>query len=418
VSRLPGSARRRLLDVAPVIALVGFLWWFGATNATDRFWLLLGIQALWLATAVVGVNLLVGHAGLLSLGHWAFFLYGGFVGAIWTTEAWNLSPWLGFPLALLAGMVLGAALAATASHLRGFHLTVMTLAFALLAAAAAVLFDSAFRGHSGRGVTRPLDTDFWFLDATNPQRSFLGLYVVGAVMLLWSLYVTANLVHSRWGRALHAVRESETAASASGVPSAWIRVVAFALSAGIVSLAGVLAAQTNLQVTVPEGTAIVAQSFRLVIYAFIGGLGTLAGPVVGAFLPTLGLGLELGGESTRARLGAWEMLFFAAVVLVVALWRPTGIVGPVRATLDRRRARREPTPAPGPGVDLTPRHGAPQGARPRTPRSDAALRRERRARRGGPGRAGRDRPRADRPERLREVHARQRRDRDLPAADR
>jgi ABC-type branched-subunit amino acid transport system permease subunit len=77
----------------PLLVLVGFLTWFGMAQSTDRFWITLGIQALWTAIAVIGLNILLGYTGLLSLGHYAFFLYGGFVGAIWTVQDWGLSPW-------------------------------------------------------------------------------------------------------------------------------------------------------------------------------------------------------------------------------------------------------------------------------------------------------------------------------------
>ena len=211
----------------PLLLLVGFLTWFGTAQATDRFWITLGIQALWTAVAVIGLNILLGYAGLLSLGHYAFFLYGGFIGAIWSVQDWGLSPWLGFPLAFAAGMVLGALLALTCCHLHGFYVTVVTLAFGLIASALALLFESLFNGLSGRSVDKPLDTNFWFLDASNPNRPFVGLYWIGVVILLVCLYMSWNLVHSRWGRGYKAIRESEVAARLSGIPAYWYKVSAF-----------------------------------------------------------------------------------------------------------------------------------------------------------------------------------------------
>jgi ABC-type branched-subunit amino acid transport system ATPase component/ABC-type branched-subunit amino acid transport system permease subunit len=341
---------------APLVALLAFLAWFGTSQAEDRYWITLGIQAMWVGVSVVGINLLLGYTGLLSLGHFAFFLYGGFVGAIWAVEDLGVDPWLGFPLAFLVGMAMGASLALTCCHLRGFYLTVVTLAFALIASSLALLFDSLFNGLAGRAVTEPLDTNFSFLSADNPNRPFVGLYWVGVVLLLTCLMLTWNLMHSRWGRGFKAIRESELAADASGVPTYLYKVTSFALSAGMVSLAGVLAAQTNLQVTMADGTAIVAQSFELVIDAVIGGLGTFAGPIVGAFVFTLGLGFNIGSESVSERLGEWETAVLAALVVVAMIVMPEGVVGRVHRLADRlhlrlRRATLPPVPAslPQPG---------------------------------------------------------------------
>ena len=331
--------QRRATAIVPAAALVVFLAWFGNAQATDRYWITLGIEALWVAIALVGLNILVGDLGLVSLGHYVFFIIGGFAGAIWAEQAWGLDPWFGFPVALVMGMALGALLALTCCHLRGFYLTVVTLAFGLVSTAFALLFEAPFNGLQGRPVEQPLDTNFGFLDASNPNRPFVGLYWIGVVLLLLALYATRNLRHSRWGRAYRAIREAELAAQACGVRSYWYKVSGFALSAGIVATAGVLAAQTNLQVTMLSGTAMVGRSFEWLIFLIVGGLGTLAGPVVGAFGFTLGFGLEIGGATITDRLAGWETLFDAALVMAVVVVAPRGLVGAFRqggAWLTRR----------------------------------------------------------------------------------
>jgi ABC-type branched-subunit amino acid transport system ATPase component/ABC-type branched-subunit amino acid transport system permease subunit len=355
---------RKAAWVVPGFALVAFLVWFGTAQATDRYWITLGIEALWVAVALVGLNILVGDLGLVSLGHYVFFVIGGFVGAIWAVQAWGLDPWLGFPAALFVGAALGALLALTCCHLRGFYLTVVTLAFGLVSTALALLFEGPFNGLQGRPVEQPLDTNFGFLDASNPNRPFVGLYWIGVVLLLAALYATRNLRHSRWGRAYRAIREAELAAQACGVRSYWYKVSGFALSAGFVATAGVLAAQTNLQVTMLDGTAMVGRSFEWLIFLIVGGAGTLAGPVVGAFVFTLGFGIEIGGASLSDRLGGWETLFDAALVIAVVIVAPRGLVGLFRngfAALGRRLGvATTPDGAPPVEGDLTlprPRHG-------------------------------------------------------------
>ena len=325
----------------------------------------IGVEAMWVATAVIGLNVLLGYTGLLSLGHWAFFIVGGFVGAIWSVE-WGLNPWLGFPVAFVVGMALGAVLALTCCHLHGFYLTVVTIGFAILLSSLALLLDSQFNGLSGRPVTKPLDTEFSFISSTNPNRYLVGLYWIGVGMLLVCLYMVWNLVHSRWGRAYKAIREAELAAGASGVPTYFYKVSSFALSAGMVSLAGVLSAQTTLQVRMVDGTSMVGQSFQLVIDAVVGGLGTLAGPIVGAFVFTFGLGVDVGGASVSDHLGQWETAFLAALVIVMVIAAPDGLVGLFRRSVSKSmrwmRSMQAPASAVGPLVLPTPRRAAEPGA--------------------------------------------------------
>ncbi len=354
---------------APAVALVAFVVWFGIAQSGDYAWLDLGVRSLALATALVGLNVLVGQTGLLSLGHYAFLVYGGYLGAIWSVESWGLDPWLGFPIAFIGGALIGTLLAVTCCHLRGFYLTVVTLAFGLIASTTAQLFTGPFDGLSGRSVIEPLDTNFAFIDAQNPNRPFIGLYWVAVAVLLVTTYLVANLAHSRVGRAYRAIRESELAARASGVSTYWYKVSAFALSAGFTAVAGVVVAQADLQTTMPEGSAIVGQSFQWVIYLFFGGIGTLAGPLVGAFTFKLGFSIDIGtGGSFVDRLGEWQTMFEGALVIVLAIAVPEGIVGAVghlrRRVVGHFTPGVRPVPARPDGPLLHPvARGWPRGAR-------------------------------------------------------
>jgi ABC-type branched-subunit amino acid transport system ATPase component/ABC-type branched-subunit amino acid transport system permease subunit len=351
------------LSLLPLVVLVVFLVVFGQAqnDAPDRYWVQLGIEAMAVGVSVIGLNLLLGYTGLLSLGHFAFFVWGGFIGAIWSVRDWGLDPWLGFPIAFLSGMALGALLALTCCHLRGFYLTVVTLAFGLLAAAIAVVLDGLFAGRSGRAVTEPLDTNFGFIPESSFNRPYIGLYWIGAALLLVCLYLVWNLLHSRWGRAYKAIRESELAAGSSGVPTYWYKVSAFALSAGMVSLGGVLAAQQQLQVTMVGGTAIVGSSFELVIDAVIGGLGTMAGPVIGAFVFTLGLGVDVGGSSIDERLGEWQTVVLAAAVIAFTVFAPGGVAGLFHRVVAPLRRRLPPPGDEVPVVTPVPARHVPAG---------------------------------------------------------
>jgi branched-chain amino acid transport system ATP-binding protein/branched-chain amino acid transport system permease protein len=318
----------------PGVLLVLFVFWFGQSQAGNRVWLDLGVEAMYLGAAAIGVNLLLGYCGLLSLGHAGFFVAGGYVGAVWAA-GWGFSPWAGLPLAFIFGAGLGALLALMCCHLRGFYLTVVTLAFGNLLPALVVVLKAVLGGPTGRTVAEPLNTAAIPLAGGDPYR---GLYWLAAAWLLLSLILARNVVRSRWGRAYTAIRESETAARASGVSTYWYKVSAFALSAGIVSVAGAIGAQRFLLVSPGAGST--EQSFRYVIMVTLGGMGTLAGPVIGAFGVTFGFGLSWIQDHFANQMG----LVFGGLGLVGVALAPEGTMGNLRKMAVKFRSHR-PRPA-------------------------------------------------------------------------
>lgn len=382
---------RGLVRYSPGILLLVFLLWFGNVQAGDRVWINLGIDAVSIAVAVVGLNVLLGYTGLLSLGHNAFFIFGGFIGAIWCVTDWGLNPWFGFPVAFLGGMLLGAVLALACCHLRGFYLTVVTLGFALIFGSVAQAAQSLFNGLNGRTISAQdsLDTSkFWhghwwthlfsWVNDKDPQifanRYALGLYWIAALLLLVAVFFTWNMTRSRLGRGYTAIREAELAAKACGVNTYWYKVSAFALSAGLVSMAGVIAAQKNLNVSAQDGANVIGESFRYVIYLFLGGVGALAGPVLGTFFFLLGFEFHFFRSSLNDWLGDYQTMFIAALVVVNAIVAPEGIVGSLHTLVIRIKnarkndtspfARRPPTSIPDVLVHPSPRTASREGDRP------------------------------------------------------
>jgi len=346
VGRLRGLAVR----VAPLAALVAFALWLGPSQAANRKWLDLGVEAMVLAGAATGLNILIGWTGLLSLGHAGFFVAGGYAGAIlgpYLLGEGSLAPdfvvrnapWFGPVFAVAVGAGLGVVLALACCHLRGFHLTVVTLAFGVLVPAVVVLAAGLLGGLGGRTVDRVPDTRNAFLARGH---TLAGVYYTAVVFLLASLWLAWNLSRSRWGRALTAVRDSEVAARSSGIDPYRHRVAAFAISAAVVAVAGWVSALRTLSVSSGSALDVQTESFRYVIAVAVGGAGTLAGPVVGAMLLTFGLGLDVFQDHLRDKLG----LVFGGLALVMVAVAPDGIVGASR----RLAALRRPAPpAPPPG---------------------------------------------------------------------
>ena len=339
--RVPPGWRRAM----PVVAFALFLVWFAAVPGAQRSWLDLGIEATYMAAVVLGVNLLTGYTGLLSLGHAGFFVAGGYAGAVWA-PSWGLSPWLGLPVAFAFGAALGALLALLCCHLRGFYLTVVTLAFGSLLPALVVVMKSALGGGAGRSVDHPIDVASLPFASGN---SYRGLFILSSVWMFMSLALCWNLVRSKWGRASTAIRESELAAEASGVATYLHKVSAFAISAGIVSVAGVIGAERFLLVSPTAGSQ--DQSFRYVIMAALGGLGTLAGPIIGAFALTFGFGINW----VQVHLVNEQGLVFGVLGLAGVALAPEGTMGNLKKAMARLH------------------HAPPRGSFPSAPRADAAL---------------------------------------------
>src|SRR5438270_3125456 len=328
--RLPGGELTRFL---PIVVLIVFVLAFGHVESGSRKWIDIGTEAMYLAVAAVGVNVLLGYTGLLSLGHAAFFVAGGYAGAI-LSPALGIPPWAGFFFAFAGSAALGAVLAVMCCHLRGFYLTVVTFGFGALVPAIAVVARSQLGGPAGRAVDHFVDTSKVPLAGHGPYSLQLGLFYLSALFLVIALYLCRNLVRSRWGRAYMAIRESEVAARASGVNAYWYKVSAFALSAGFVGVAGWLGAQrfvlVSSQVATPD------QSFRYVIMVVVGGMGTLAGPVLGAFGFSFGFGITWVQNTFRD----YQGLLYGALGLLAVSTAPEGTVGNLRRYVRAYNVRR------------------------------------------------------------------------------
>jgi ABC-type branched-subunit amino acid transport system ATPase component/ABC-type branched-subunit amino acid transport system permease subunit len=334
---------RRLL---PLGLLVGWILYMGPAYGTNVKWIDLATEALYLGAAAVGLNILLGYTGLLSLGHAGFLIAGGYAGAVFVPNALQSdaipavirdnAAWVGAPGAFVIGAAFGAVLALMCCHLRGFYLTVVTLAFGAFLPALNQVLSEQFGGAGGRTVEHYADTTNFGLARDNPRA---GLFYVSGIFLLITLFLTWNLIRSRWGRAYMAIRESEVAAKASGVNTYWYKVSAFALSAGIVAVAGWMAAERYLSVQSGGAADVQNLSFKLVIMVVIGGMGTLAGPVIGAFSLTFFFGLTWVQETFRNYSG----LLFGVLGLVTVAAAPEGTMGSLRkavAEVNRRRRER------------------------------------------------------------------------------
>ncbi|GGT16773.1 branched-chain amino acid ABC transporter permease [Streptomyces chromofuscus] len=328
----------------------------------DAFWLRIGVFAMAAAIGAVGLNLLAGTAGQLSLGH-AFFLAVGAYGYAWLAgePGPGLPPALALVLAVLLAGVAGGLFSPVAGRVRGIYLGVATLALVFLGHHVLLTADSVTGGFNGRSVPPLSLGGFTFADG-DPELVLLGvpfgaeerLWYLGLALFTLTWFTARGMLRGRPGRALVALRDSETAAAVMGVDVARYRSAAFVVSSMYAGLAGALLALAFRRI-VPDYFGLVLSVDYLAMIV-IGGLGSVAGATAGAVfvtaLPLLmtryadHLPLVAAPGSAGGTVGPTEAaryLYGAAIVLIL-LYAPDGLRG-LAARL-RVRLRRRLTLAP------------------------------------------------------------------------
>ncbi|MEV8599660.1 branched-chain amino acid ABC transporter permease [Streptomyces griseoviridis] len=355
-----GTRARALLVTVVLCALPFYL---------DAFWLRVGLFAMAAAVGAVGLGLLTGSAGQLSLGH-AFFLAVGAYGYVWLAgePGPGLPPALALVLAVLLAGAAGGLFSPVAGRVRGIYLGVATLALVFLGHHVLLTADSVTGGFNGRSVP-PLTLGGFGFTADDPELAVLGvpfgaeerLWYLGLALLAVTCWTARGILRGRPGRALLALRDSETAAAVMGVHLAGYRSAAFVVSSMYAGLAGVLLALAFRRV-VPDYFAL-ALSVDYLAMIVIGGLGSVAGAVAGAVfvtaLPLLmtryadHLPLVAAPGTAGGPVGPTEAaryLYGAAIVLIL-LFAPDGLRGLARRARARPRRRPATTPPADPAPD-------------------------------------------------------------------
>jgi branched-chain amino acid transport system permease protein len=262
------------------------------------------------ALLTLSLNVLSGYAGMISLGHAGFFLIGSYTSAILATRFG--AP---FPVSLAAAAAVTAAsgllLAIPALKLSGHFLAVITIAFGLILHLLSINLESITNGVSGiSGIARP-SIGSWSMKG-DAAYYWMVLAVLALVCLLVSAYV-----RSGYGRALRALRDDEIAAGCMGVNVNLAKVHAFVVSAAIAGIAGCLYAHYVRYIN-PESFTLDI-SIRILIMMVVGGVGSILGSLVGAFV------VYVLPESLRF-LNDYYYLVFGFVVMLLMLVLPRGLV--------------------------------------------------------------------------------------------
>ena len=280
----------------------------------------LAIRIALASVVVIGLNLLFGYAGQISLGHGAFVGAGGYGSAVLTTHlAWP--PLAAMAIAAAAVGLIAFAIARPILRLQGHHLAMATLAL-LLVSSLVFTNESRWTGGSDGMPVPPLGLGGWTV-SSEP-----AWYALAAGFLLATTWAALNLVASPAGRALQAIRGSETAARLSGIDVAAFKTRVFVLSAVLASLSGSLTAHYVAFVS-PSAVGLF-RSIEFVMMVVLGGFASVFGSIVGAALITL-------LPQVLHAFERWETLALGVLLTTALIVMPSGIVPTLRRLVRKRR---------------------------------------------------------------------------------
>ncbi len=264
----------------------------------------------------LGLNVIVGNAGILNLGYAAFFAVGAYTYALVNLH-WHIPFWIGLWISALTGTIFGMLLAFPALRLGGDYLAIVTLGAGEIVRIALNNLDTITGGPNGLlGIDHPslLIPKYQFGVKSEPYY-FLVLFLI-----LGFIFVLRRLESSRLGLAWNALREDELAASCMGINTAWAKLSAFAVGGFIAGVAGCVFA--GKQGTISPDSFDFVVSVMVLAMVVLGGLGSIRGVILGALI------LSLLPEFLR-RFEIYRMFLFGLAMILMMLFRPQGILGEV-----------------------------------------------------------------------------------------
>lgn len=299
------------------------------------------------AILALALNLQVGYAGLLQLGIAAFFAIGAYTTGVLTVEKYpfQVGFWGAVALAPVAAGLAGLALGAPTIRLRGDYLAIVTLGFGEVVRVVILNLENITDGPRG---LNPLPTPWipgWLAGAQGLLRfggdtrrvAFYVMYYLALLVLVGLVVLLRNLERSALGRAFAALREDELVAACMGINPARIKMIAFSVGAAVAGLAGALYA-TKLSTTAEPNTYDFTYSIMVLCCVIIGGLGSLRGVLLGAFvllsfdnivspLVTKLIQRAVGYGSTNVLLqfSNWRWLIFGTALILMMRFRPEGL---------------------------------------------------------------------------------------------
>jgi branched-chain amino acid transport system permease protein len=327
---LPDSRYRYVL----YLAVLAFALWY--PTILSAYWQEVLVDQIGVYVLLaLGLNVVVGYAGLLDLGYIAFYAIGAYSAAFWTGALpvhppIHLNPFFVIPLAVLAAMLAGVLLGAPTLRLRGDYLAIVTLGFGEIIQITATNLTGVTGGSEGVIGIHHFSVHVGALRYVWHVRALPYYYLLLAFVII-VLVAFRSLEHSRVGRCWAAVREDEVAAEASGISVLKYKVMAFSIGASTSGFAGILTASKIGYIDPSDFT--VQISILILVLVIFGGMGSLLGAMVGAavlqWLPQFLRVHPLFGFQPQDL-----FIYLGALLVVMMIFRPIGII-------PSRRRRRE-----------------------------------------------------------------------------
>jgi ABC-type branched-subunit amino acid transport system ATPase component/ABC-type branched-subunit amino acid transport system permease subunit len=327
-----------VLTVAALVALLAVPLFFD-----NAYYMRIAQQIAFYTIAAIGLNILVGYQGQVSLGHGGLFAVGAYTSALLATRL-EVPVWICIVVGALFAGLIGALVALPTLRAKGPYLAMVTIAFSVIIYVVAQNWTDLTRGPEGiksiPGVT-------WFGTEIRQLRTYRpfgddAMTIGGAVAYFWVVGVAAllvqvfagNLLSGRWGRTINAVRQSEIASETIGVSVYRWKVGAFALSAVLAGLSGAFFAHQDGYIV--SDTFTFNKSVELLVYVILGGARSLFGPLIGAtvlvilpeFLKTLA-SYEFVPEAAKPILEHY-LLLYPALLILFLITMPDGMAGALK----------------------------------------------------------------------------------------
>jgi len=282
------------------------------------------MTALCFALFACAFNLLLGYVGLMSFGHAMFFGTAGyFFGHV--VKAWDMPPEIGLLAGVCGAALVGLVTGALAIRRQGIYFAMITLAFAQMIYFFCVQAPFTHGEDGLQGIPRKA-----LLGGLIPTKDDRVLYYVVLAIFLFGYFAIYRIIHSPFGQVLKAIRDNEQRAQSLGYEADRYKLLAFVLSAALAGLAGSTKAMVLQFATLTDVSA--AMSGEVVLMALVGGLGTIVGPVVGAFI-------IITMQNYLAATGEFVLVIQGAIFVIIVLAFRKGVVGEFAEWWKRRQTR-------------------------------------------------------------------------------
>lgn len=277
-------------------------------NVTSRYFAEVMTNAWFYVVVCLGLNIIVGFAGLLNLGYAAFFAVGAYTTGILSSH-FGINFWWTLPFSALAAIIAGIAIGGPTLRLRSDYLAIVTLGFGEIIRLIARNLQITGGASGLIGIQRPV-----FFGVTLYQiKHFYFMFFILAVL---AIFISYRLYDSRLGRAWQYIREDEDAAEAMGINVVSVRLYAFVIGSVFGAIAGSFMAAKMTAIS-PESFLFI-QSIMILLAVVLGGMGKIPGVILGALV------MVIFPEVFRG-IGEYRMLIFGVLLLILMLYRPQGL---------------------------------------------------------------------------------------------